>query len=448
MLILLAMVAGAIFIFLGDAVDAPSDAPSLNTAEVSLETAPRLVMDDEEPAPIATTDDARASKINEVPAETSETDEEPVYTNVIRGSVISPNGSAVVDASVYLGKLSVFARATWSLDVIKTDSSGRFEIPGCAPGEHVVSVFKENYLTAYATAQVTAPETYVTIVLGAGGSLNLSVTKDGKPVEAQVKLKGVFLKTNTFDDNAITTWTNEQGRLSLHGIPEGSAQLSVEINDPHIRKIHRAIDVVEGLTTDVALTFDLQDATISGYLTDESGQALSGLVNLRIDAAAGMTGWSGLSDETGYFEFSNIPPGPFIISASQRGSTLSSMQRGVVRAEESLELTLKLRQGTSVVYTVKNIPANSAPYVLLLATDFSLPRDPKVSDAADFLRHALYVAEGGMGTFRMKSVEPGDYMVIALSVQNHEDRTTSVSFVSVSVTILDVEEEQSVWLSF
>jgi RNA polymerase sigma factor (sigma-70 family) len=101
----------------------------------------------------------------------------------VTGQVINERGEPVPDALVRFGTLSEINSRT-----SRTDADGKFEVPGCKPGNSTVTAIKEGYAPSVVAVEVGTNSTPVVLTLGAGKALRLRmVDAKSRPIKgAQV----------------------------------------------------------------------------------------------------------------------------------------------------------------------------------------------------------------------------------------------------------------------
>ena len=164
------------------------------------------------------------------------------------------------------------------------------------------------------------------------------VDRHGSPVE-KLKFKIRSELNSTYDTNLTS---DEFGRFELNKFPMGP--LSFTTQAPLYFKV-TGIDLSQSITTDIVIPVDVGPHRISGWVRDQHGLPLPG-ARAMLDAEFNYNGINSTSirtyvtDEAGYFEFSDLGPGEHYVTVYAKGFINQGMRYDTSAQIEPLYLQL------------------------------------------------------------------------------------------------------------
>ena len=344
----------------------------------------------------------------------------PGNTGVIRGQVISTDGTGLPHAHVRL----LQRQAVYQPGIVTADAEGRFEFQNLPKGSFVIAAEKSGYSSpdnplppgvlvpaAGPTLDLSDGETrdHVNIRLARWGSLNGRVLDErGDPVDgASVQLMQVRYQAGRrqlVGAGRVPPPTDDLGRYRLYAMPPGQYLVSAAVGAvatsdvsgyartyfPGTPNASEAQFVTIGLSQDVAgIDFSLareKTALVSGILLDANGEPkMGGSLKLipsqrstevhSLDVGARITA-------DGKFEFPNVAPGQYVIQADRgrRGSWVEgefgSLAVGV-NGVDVTDLTLQTTIGSTIAGRITFVSSRGAT----LPTPQQITISPTPTDA-------------------------------------------------------------------
>jgi len=316
---------------------------------------------------------------------------------VVTGRVLSSTGKPV--ARAWVGAKPPDAVDSWVLysdrhgvdPTTHTDAEGRFRLPDVEPGRVRLSVEARGFqpYTRSGLEIFPATETEVKVVLEPGATVSGRVLDaDGRP------LSGVSVQGAGRNDR-----TDVQGHFRLVGISPGTHHL-LAWSDQHGR-IRRTVEVPAQGTV-VELVFPA-GRPVTGQVVGSEDQPVPGAL-VRLEPATEKTGTegsarNGLTDRSGAFRFSQVPPGTYRLLARRDGLTMGSTAPVVEVASVPVrDLRLTLRPGGSVVGRVLGLEPGEAANLVVEARGPGPVRRGQVA---------------GPGSYRIEGLRVGDWLVTA-----------------------------------
>ena len=239
----------------------------------------------------------------------------------VSGTVVDETGSPLVGVTISSGDFTT-----------QTDADGRYslELP---TGVHTLSAEKNGYGFDPATREVTVPPdaadvdfTGTLLVYTVSGTV---VDDTGNPLAAVTVSAG----------NGNHTLTNNAGWYALT-LPAGTYELSAALVGYDFGQTPQMVSVPPD-AIGVDFTGVFQTYSISGKVTDSSGQPLPGVTISDVDGHTATT----VTDGT--YILSGLPPGVYMLQASLEGYTFNSLpEPGITVPPSATEVNFT---GTAVV---------------------------------------------------------------------------------------------------
>jgi len=223
------------------------------------------------------------------------------------------------------------------------NTEGKYEIQTVGPGVYQVQVAAEGYAWLWSEEINTDDNKPVVISLTAGGNIKGMVVDDkGKPVtDAKVvplsKASGNMPRTNetfTSDDGAVET---VNGEFLLENLAAGKETLKV-MCDGYSFSIVKAIEVVEGETTEGVQIVLTKGGTVEGYVYDRQGKAQGNVVlYFQDDSGYGGSGDEeagrlaiAITDPNGFYHVSGLPEKICYVRRQNSGKNLGVVRRAIL----------------------------------------------------------------------------------------------------------------------
>lgn len=260
----------------------------------------------------------------------------------LTGQVVDDHGMAVAEADISSDEQSPGR----SSERARSDTAGRFELAGLAPGEHRVSIqatgFKTQRHTVFVRPDASPSVLEVALEddLERGGPVvGLVSWPDGRPVsgadvsvEPDAREPGARIGRST---------TNSSGRFRIDLVPMGAVEVVVTYGKQEIRE---AIQVGSG-TRQVSLTLP-PGVEVTGWVLGEEGEpvpaASVALDSYRLELEA-------VSNDDGSFALADVPPGRHRLEVRHpRFAPYVSASRLEVGTEPVAGVEARLRHGALV----------------------------------------------------------------------------------------------------
>lgn len=223
-----------------------------------------------------------------------------------------------------IGKGDTLAEPLGGLRAVERSADGSFTIEDVAPGDYRIQGFANDYAPSFTpTFRVKRQHVYgVTIELDRGASLTGRVVAgDGKPISGAVvrmfdnaytKLPISQLLYGEFTELKKPVTTDDEGRFVFENLPPGLVQLRVSATG-RMPLVRRDVDVAAAGATQIGDLVLGLGGTVRGIVTDaDGGVARAARVSLR--SAAGESETT-KADNEGMYEFRNVTPGEYTVSA-------------------------------------------------------------------------------------------------------------------------------------
>ncbi|WP_281658304.1 carboxypeptidase regulatory-like domain-containing protein [Halobacillus sp. Cin3] len=214
-----------------------------------------------------------------------------------------------------------------------TDTNGNYLVDQLAPGTYTLFASFQGYQTNFST---------VTIPPGGMETVDIGMTPNPGTIMGTIDsllsgdpISGAVLKV--IDQNNVqvdSVVADQNGHYTIAGLPPGSYSI-VASAEGFETKVGGAI-VLAGSTSVVDLSLDVQPGTIIGTITPVQPKTL-----VQLYSAENVFLISTLADAAGNYEFMNLAPGSYIVSASAPDySTVSAGALVVSNQSTTVDLTL------------------------------------------------------------------------------------------------------------
>lgn len=239
-------------------------------------------------------------------------------------------------------------------------ATGCGTLRGIDPGQFVVMVEAPGYAPRFSdpfTVTQSAPVTGIQVALDAGGALHGRVVDGGgvpvagarvsshDPFYVEDNLVGVFGGLLASKATQRSTRTKSDGSFELNLLTPGEYLVRVSSPD-HTREYVSNLTVAAGVASKIGDIVVHSGGSVVGTVYDRTGKALAGgYVHLRSDDPNSI--YDTRADSSGQFEFRNVRPGSYRLSASG-GSEASGDPFEVIVDQTNSEITISVSEGGTV----------------------------------------------------------------------------------------------------
>lgn len=319
------------------------------------------------------------------------------------GRVIDEKAKApVVGATVAVADTNISTR---------TDSAGRYSLPGLAEGAIQLSVATKGFLTERREIEPTPEKAELEdIVLRPGASVAARVlsAKDGRPLaKAEVAYGG---------EEGLKSTTDEQGRFTLGPVPPGTGKLLVSAPDHFPLRLEREFAVGDQ---------SLEDLTLA-VLASVRGRVLRGLDQAPLkDAVVAIAEGGGkvTTKADGSYEFPQAPAGKVRMASTAPGYEVKRWEADLAAGDQQLADIL-LEGNTLVKGTTRDgLTKKAIPGVKLEVTAGTY-RKQITSDA----QGAFVIGKLPPGVVEVKATSQGFMDASVAKPVRPDDATVEVPF--------------------
>ena len=333
----------------------------------------------------------------------------------IRGRVVNTRGDAVPGAALYRGMTAVGRM------IARSDSNGIFRLTEIETGDFALYAEHGDYLPAVLDVSIRQGEmTDIQIVLGDGGSILGTVYVGESPApNVQVTLH---------DSEAYTEviHTDSQGKYRVLGVPPGELEVMAEAPEgaSEILWVLKRLAVVSGgMETQVDIQFPSFPSSVSGLITIGGVAATAGVVKAEVisDLGDALTGVRVGGD--GRYLVPNVPGGRtwlHVMVADRDGFQRSrKIALELDDGEERIE-NIDFSGNGTVAYEVVSLPDGGNATLLLLSGKDTVRLGVLERDSGLEERVVVTRTLSSTGSFQLKGVEPGDYILAVVQVGSPE----------------------------
>jgi len=265
------------------------------------------------------------------------------------GAVTGPSG-AVKGATITLTDgTSTVQTSSVSTVTQGADGSvppGSWQVNGLStPGTYLVTVSAVGYGTSSSLVALDAGGTAVSdidLTPGVGAFVGLVSGSDDQGVVGGI---GGVTVTATDGDKvtrtATTVTSGPIGRFTLPDLPT-PGDYTLTASGPGFQDQVRQVKIAKGVgSTTVDISLSRTDGVVDGVVSDETGKGLTG-AGLTLTGGDNTYKTMTVSDKPGSYRFSGVPPGTYVLSATQYGrrTTFATVDIEAARTV-SVNLTLK-----------------------------------------------------------------------------------------------------------
>jgi uncharacterized membrane protein len=247
---------------------------------------------------------------------------------------------SVVDSSTGLGIPNATVTTNAAGYTATTDATGNFAIFNVTPGLYEITASATGYTSATVTAEVVGGETptIVTIPLSPGSTggtifgFTNDINDDAMP-GVTVTIEG----TDFFD----STITDEDGYYEFTNLAAGDYTLTYELEGYQTQTQYVSIGEGGEVEMDNIVMEVITKGYISGNVVDLKGNAVFA-ATVTIKKLKSTYKNKYVTDEDGFFEFTDLEAGTYVIIAKKKGYTRAKQTVKLGDGEEtSIELTIK-----------------------------------------------------------------------------------------------------------
>lgn len=335
----------------------------------------------------------------------------------IEGIVTDSRGKPISGARVFdwWRQGSFRLDSAWSAT---TDYDGKFYIDTLSPLVTEIWATHQDYLDgSVAVSLIPGQSSEVTIVLRDGGVIEGVVRVGGVPAA------GFGVST---DDRASMTWrraasTDSNGAYRIAGIAPGIVKVGAYTESgmgERARSKTVETEIADGGTTLVNFDFGESNAVLEGTIT-RAGEPIAGArvsVMIASPSGGGEEAWA-RTDDSGYYRIDQLPAGEVTVVASS--DTSSEMRRTGTSlvADQATRLDFDFGGGGRIEVVTFGLNPDRGNEVLLLAAGTRIDARIASEEYAQLRKCCLLgrapIDDSGVANF--EGVEPGDYIVYALS---------------------------------
>ena len=286
------------------------------------------------------------------------------------------------------------------LSVITTET-GLFSISEIYPGTYTVTASASGYSSQTREVVVTAGTTNDVVLEDLEtvfGIIDVSASLAGSDVRSGITVN--LYKATEFVENGVT---NENGKVTFNKLVKGSDYSISVIYDGYASVDVTSISVVSNKSTNVTVSaLSSKFGTVSGTVTDNASEGLSGALVLLTNVADGTRTYTISTGTDGSFSRGNIETGVYSVTVSLQGY-------GTVSLEQSITISSGLETS---VGTVKLTPTTGKIIGTVTYSDKSDHSGITVTlkNTSGTAVDSIVTTESG--AFEFTDVAPGSYTVV------------------------------------
>ena len=268
----------------------------------------------------------------------------------VKGTVVNSTGEPVAGARVFLGYPPPLVAEGGIGDSGKRETlssnDGTFQIAGVSPEIDVVSAYHRGCSPGWAAVDISRGGTStVRIVLRDGGTLQGTVSLDGKPIGAREC--SVVARFPDGKSGQLSSTTQSDGTYTLTGLTPGATLVHCYLDTQEApvtagsRWLESRVSIVSGQTIRADFHFlSGYDATVQGTVLIEGVPAASAQVSVWFERAGGTRHYFGATtDEHGAYRLEGVPAGPLDGRVTGRTSAGRSFERSFALRTNAGEVT-------------------------------------------------------------------------------------------------------------
>lgn len=224
--------------------------------------------------------------------------EDAIITGAVTGTVTLDDGASPQGVEVE----SLDANST-----VRTDAQGRFTLQDLKSGTQTLLASHPGYEVQQLEVEVKRGETT---------DVSITLKRLKYKVSGILQLEGASSHegiTVTLEDTAFSTTTDAQGRFAFEGVVSG-AYILVASKDGYEER-STVLAVIEDTVVETLTLPAIVDPSLDGlvFLSDDASPVG---VSLVLEGTAYSTV---IDNESGYFRFTNVPPGTYTLVVSKQG---------------------------------------------------------------------------------------------------------------------------------
>lgn len=346
------------------------------------------------------------------------------------GLVVSYRHSGLSDGDVMELTARVRRAMPGADSGVQIDANGRFEISDVAPGRVVVTAQADGYAAGFSAEVVVVSEQTVEgveVYLTEGSSITGFVRDAvGQPVARatiKVRLRGrneaeerMAQLMPSLSERGVEAQTDARGAYEIHHLAPGNYCIQASHRELASSALTRFEIGTEGALELPELTLS-SGGTIRGRLLDEKGNPRPGLMVEVINKSTGIKNATSGSD--GRFEWGSLPPGKYLltatdVAATQKGKMKIKTRAVVVEGSEVHDLEIVYGQGFKVTGKIEGRTFSAMQPIYLLKRDGTSSKDLNPLDLDSehrFCRSLVGMCIVTQGEYTIEDVPPGDYVL-------------------------------------
>ena len=358
----------------------------------------------------------------------------------LEGRVETVHGAPIAGACIYSGPRPGWPDA--DVYIARSDAAGRFEVACLSPATQQVSAYHPDYAPAIADV-VAASE--VRIVLRQPGSIEGTVTREGKPVPGMA-----VMAMYGGQDMPSVTKTDGDGAYALEGLAPGT--FMVVANPARMRDggaLQETAIIEAGRVTQVDFEFQSKSSRIEGRITI-AGEGVGGAkVALISPGAAGGHASQTTASPDGFYQIDDLAAGEAILSVEATAPGGEVFLRGIpVEIAEDAVVQQDVAFATGDMGAIGGEIAGTRedampPHVFVFEQGAPLPDMGDVLAVVQYTVYAYSVTQcADDGTYYIGGLAQGTYVAIALEMPKEAGDLENVRIaVAENVTVGDETAE-------
>lgn len=371
---------------------------------------------------------------------------------IVHGRVVDQAGVAVPDALIFEERIPTKDSNFTKLAIARSNAEGAFSLAGLRKRELDLCAYREGYSSDRQAIRLKHHSTSVELVLEEGGVLAGTCTLDGAPIHHAVVHGNLYVTGardplgeggSDFGRMQFHTGANPRGEFRIEGLPNGRGVIQAGIvANGMMRDMVVNFELAPGLTTRVDFPFMSGGSSVEGYIYDGVDPAAGVQSRLTVDTGDYTLMAFVDSDETGYYQYPNLPAGTTTVSVySQEGTKYST---GGLGENERLQLDLRLNGGAVVECVVHDAPIGEVLLAHLLPASVAIPGRVDRLSYGHLLQMVSGEAVVSGGVARFENVDDGKYSVLIVSHAYREDSQIDYASMRFASTPVTVEGEQGI----